>query len=444
MSFYGIKKSMLFNELKKSKINRCVIGFSGGVDSTVLAHLLYRHNLENSECAIQCKLVHVNHGLSKNAMDWEMHCRNFADELGFDFAVERVVVDRRGREGLEAAARTVRREALSKHLDTGVALLTGHHGDDLVENVLLALKRGSGLRGITSMSEEGVFDNGSPLFRPLLSMDKASIYEYAHQHELKWVEDESNSSSDYDRNFLRNEVIPLLKGRWGSFTKTTKNSIALCKEQLKICDTTIGDMYEMGAILEKRHKSMLPVQVLKERKREDPHLFNELIVYWLRDNGVFNYNKKLIDEIWRSVIMVSPDSSPRLLIGDGNAIRRYRDKIMIIPLTDEFELAPHPYSQEWLEGFLSEYGYRSHIGESETANLSKLPKGELGVIYELPDAKSFCCYTEGMPRVLTSKKGKFYKSLGIPLWRRKGTPIITLDGVPVYMLGGHWIRLKLD
>ncbi len=186
------------------------VGFSGGVDSAVLLDLLAN---EAKRRPRKISAVHVHHGLSPNADQWAQACERFCAERDVPLDVARVKVDRRAKVGTEAAAREARYAVYAKRPEPFVAL--GHHLDDQAETVLLQLLRGTGLKGAAAMPlMRTLADSGVTVYRPLLAISRDSILEYARSANLTWVDDESNASVAYDRNYLRHEVAPRLGERF--------------------------------------------------------------------------------------------------------------------------------------------------------------------------------------------------------------------------------------
>jgi tRNA(Ile)-lysidine synthase len=179
---------------------RILVGLSGGVDSVVLLHALAQEGLDLGA-------VHVHHGLSPNADEWARFCRRLCARLRVRLTVRRV----RPKKKTEEAARAARYAALRK-LPFG-ALVLAHQLDDQAETVLLNLLRGAGPRGASGMPARGTID-GRVLLRPLLDVSREAIVAYARDHGLEWVEDESNASDAFSRNFIRLHVAPLLASRY--------------------------------------------------------------------------------------------------------------------------------------------------------------------------------------------------------------------------------------
>jgi tRNA(Ile)-lysidine synthase len=205
-----------------------LVGFSGGLDSTVLLHATSR---VVSGPGLGLGALHVHHGLSRNADAWAASCGEFCASLGIPFTLLRVEVPARSGEGLEAAARRLRHKALADQPADWVLL--AHHADDQAETILHNLFRGSGVRGAAAMPEA----RGRTL-RPLLGLGRAVLLEYAQNRGLKWIEDESNADPRYTRNYLRRELIPAIESRFPRASEQLAAAAALFGET----DSLLNDL----------------------------------------------------------------------------------------------------------------------------------------------------------------------------------------------------------
>lgn len=187
-----------------------LVGYSGGLDSTALLHLLANDASVRSR---GLRAVHVHHGLQTEADAWAEHCLRTCEGLGLDCEVVRATVARDLGLGPEAAARQARRAVFAKTLHAGETLALAQHRDDQAETFLLRALRASGTDGLASMRPWREFAAGW-LWRPLLETPRAALMAYAQARQLSWVEDPSNADTAFDRNFLRRQVLPLLRGRW--------------------------------------------------------------------------------------------------------------------------------------------------------------------------------------------------------------------------------------
>ncbi|MCX7146263.1 MAG: tRNA lysidine(34) synthetase TilS, partial [Sulfuritalea sp.] len=181
-----------------------VVGFSGGLDSTVLLHAA-SGVARNS--AFSLSALHVHHGLSANADAWADACTGVCQELDIPLTHLRVDVPLNSGAGLEASAREKRHKALADHPADWILL--AHHADDQAETVLHNLLRGAGVRGAGAMPE-----SRGRVLRPLLAVTRDELLAYARLHRLAWVEDESNADCRYTRNFLRHQIFPLIASRF--------------------------------------------------------------------------------------------------------------------------------------------------------------------------------------------------------------------------------------
>lgn len=210
-----IENSKLFPRTAK-----LLIAVSGGMDSMVLAHLL--HSLKYN-----IALIHVNYRL--RGIESELDAKlvmDYAKSKGLKFHI--LNLQRKlGKENLQEKARKIRYEYFEKiKSEFGYDyIVTAHHSDDVLESFFYNLNRGAGLKGLKSIPKV----NGSYV-RPFLNIDKQSLFKYAILHQLIYRDDQSNFTNVYDRNFIRNEIIPLIESRFPSFKMMAKRSI----EHLKL------------------------------------------------------------------------------------------------------------------------------------------------------------------------------------------------------------------
>lgn len=187
---------------------RLVVGFSGGVDSTVLLDAL-------AQCRPPQDILawHVHHGLQTAADQWSGHCERVAQSLGVSFGITHLAARPAGT-NLEAWARAARYEALwaAAARFGATALLVAHHADDQVETVLMRLARGSGPAALAGMPAARRHADGW-LLRPLLALGREQIVACARERGLQWVEDPMNEDADLLRSALRTRIVPELARR---------------------------------------------------------------------------------------------------------------------------------------------------------------------------------------------------------------------------------------
>ncbi|ECF0472632.1 tRNA lysidine(34) synthetase TilS, partial [Salmonella enterica subsp. enterica] len=202
--------------------------------------------------------------------------------------------------GIEQGAREARYQAYRQYLQPNQVLVTAQHQDDQAETFLLALKRGSGPAGLSSMPAKMPFEQGY-LLRPLLNITREQIEAYAHEHGLLWIEDDSNQDDRYDRNFLRLHVMPLLTQRWPHFSQAVTRSAALCGEQEALLDELLD--VELQQLIDE-HQS-LDINLLSrcsEIKR------NALLRRWFAKCNKSMPSRSQLSRLWQEVALAKADA----------------------------------------------------------------------------------------------------------------------------------------
>jgi tRNA(Ile)-lysidine synthase len=203
------------------------------MDSVVLLHLL--HAIA-PRFGWRLSVIHVHHGISPNADAWANFCSELCKQYSIPLHIEHVdIASLRDEHGIEAAARKLRHAAFAKQPCDFVAL--AHHADDQAETMFLQLLRGAGIKGVAAMP---LLKSATPhmpaTLRPLLGIPRKTLLEYAQQHALQWVEDESNIDDSYPRNFLRHRLLPLLEERFPSYRDTLARSAQNFAEASELLD----------------------------------------------------------------------------------------------------------------------------------------------------------------------------------------------------------------
>jgi tRNA(Ile)-lysidine synthase len=188
---------------------RIAIAFSGGLDSTVLAHAL----LVSRRKFAHVRLLHVDHGLQPASSDWAKRCAQRARRWRVPIVVLRARIDRQKGESPEAAARDARYELLAAAMLPDEIVVTAQHRDDQAETLLLQLFRGAGVAGLAAMPAVAAFGPGL-IARPLLGFAREELAGYARAHRLDWIEDPTNAQVAFGRNYLRHRVMPAIRERW--------------------------------------------------------------------------------------------------------------------------------------------------------------------------------------------------------------------------------------
>lgn len=307
--------------------DQIVVAYSGGVDSTALllacaaiAHELSEHKLV---------AVHVNHGLSSNAEHWEKHCKVICEGLGVEFRAHRVTLDLNAAMSLEEQARDARYRVFGAECGPDDLLLLAHHQDDQVETILQRLLRGSGPGGLRGMQAVTRRDRLT-LVRPFLEVSRAEIERWVVEQHCAWVEDESNARVDFDRNFLRLQVIPLLQSRWPEMGKTFTRSARLCGETADLLDSYVHA--ELG--LHKDSNGNLLCATLTHIPKTK---LQQLIRCWLSERNVQCPSEKNLLRVIHEVILARTDAHPEVRWGEWS-VSRYKGSLHVYPVLPELDL----------------------------------------------------------------------------------------------------------
>jgi tRNA(Ile)-lysidine synthase len=278
---------------------KLVIGLSGGIDSIVLLHVV--RTLHESVGAL-----HVHHGLSADADHWEQFCRDICTAWSVPLQLARVDVERGSVDGLEAAARRARHGVFAQ-TDADWVLLA-HHRGDRAETLLFNLLRGAGVRGAGAMPE-----SSGRLLRPLLEVGRADIVDYARAHGLTWVDDHSNSDSRYSRNFLRNEILPVLRHRFPAVEQRLASAGARFAETADLIDELA--LLDLGA-----RPPVFPIEVDFLSALSEPRARN-VLRFLLARHGVGIPSEDRLTEALRQFLTAAPDRHPVLAFGN-HVLRR--------------------------------------------------------------------------------------------------------------------------
>ena len=192
------------HQLFKSE-DKILLAVSGGMDSMVMTHLFYKAKLNFA-------IAHCNFGLRGEESDEdELFVKKITKKLKIPFYSESFETENFAESekiSIQMAARVLRYEWFNKLLikENFQFIATAHHLNDTIETVLFNMVRGTGISGL-----HGILPKINNIIRPISFANKEEIYDYIVENQLSWREDSSNQSIKYQRNLIRNEVVPLLK-----------------------------------------------------------------------------------------------------------------------------------------------------------------------------------------------------------------------------------------
>lgn len=293
---------------------RLLVALSGGLDSTALLHgLMHYPGIDASSV----RAVHIHHGLHADAAQWTAHCQRFCDGVNVPLQVVNVDVARDGGEGLEAAARKARYAAFAGAMGDDDVLVTAHHRGDQAETFLLRALRASGPDGLASMRPWRCFANGWH-WRPLLDVPRSALLAHAQDHGLAWIDDPSNTDNVHDRNFLRRQVMPLLRGRWPQVDAAFARSASLSAEA-----TGLLAEQDSRALASARtdDAQVLSVPALKQLL---PARRARVLRHWIAELGLPPLPAQGVAQI-ESQLLVARHDTEAAFAWSGAVIRRWRD-----------------------------------------------------------------------------------------------------------------------
>ena len=377
---------------------RLILAFSGGLDSTVLLHCL----AHIPGCSQKIIAVHVNHGLSAHASSWAQHCQSVCQHLNLTCVIEQVKLETSS--NLEENAREARYAVFQSLLQEGDLLLLGHHQDDQAETLLLQLFRGAGVEGLSAMSAIKPFGLAQ-IARPLLGWPRQQLAAYAQQHQLSWIEDDSNSNRAYSRNFLRHEILPLLQTRWPGVAANLARTAGHCQQARDLLDDWV---VQQNLDLSQATLSVAPLLDMNEAQR------TQILRTWLKRHVPRAPDAAVMQRLLAEVIDAGEEANPLLTLGDY-CVRRYRQTLYVL-------------------------GVEEAVGVLNQAELEKIMASacEQGLVVPA-GARVEVRFRQGGERFFWHGQHKSLKKLfqewGVPGWLRGRIPLVYVDGELVAVLG---------
>ncbi|ASN86736.1 tRNA(Ile)-lysidine synthetase [Pectobacterium versatile] len=382
-----------------------LLAYSGGLDSSVLLHLLVALRQRSG---LPIRAAYIHHGLNPLADSWAEHCCQQCERWQVPFASLPVKVEAQNG-GIEAAARMARYQALQAHLQEGEALLTAQHLDDQSETFLLALKRGSGPAGLSAMAAQSMLGHHR-LVRPLLGISRLQLEAYAQRHQLGWIEDDSNQDERFDRNFLRRQILPRLTQRWPHFPSAVARSAQLCAEQEQLLDELLEESLQAlcqpdGAL---SIDGLAPLSPVRR---------SALLRRWLAQQGATMPAREQLQRLWDEVATSRQDAEPVLQLNQMQ-IRRFRQYLYLLPLMPSLKDRIIPWQSPSCPLSLPD-------------NLGTLSLADNGVAIRAPEngeAVSIRFSTSGTVHIVGRAHGrqikKLWQELNVPPWWRDRTPLV--------------------
>jgi len=306
-------------ELIPDDIQRVFVAFSGGLDSTVLLHLLVAEARE-----FEIIPWHFNHDLLDVADSMEQFCIEQVDSLGLEIRVDHLRLDQ-VESNIEAISRDKRYALFAQHTRAGDCILTAHHADDQAETFLLNALRGSGSAGLRGIARQRMLGDAL-LLRPLLDFSRSQLEDYAGQHELVWFNDPSNQANRFERNYLRNQVLPLMKTRWPHFQAALATASELQSEIQDLLDEVAAEDFSHLKTIVSRGIATLDVEQLLSIS---PARRKNLVRYWIADAGFAVIPHARMQELMNQ-LNAKADALPEIAMPDYS-VRVYDRRLFLVP-----------------------------------------------------------------------------------------------------------------
>jgi tRNA(Ile)-lysidine synthase len=429
---------LMLEQLKrKPNVKRWVVAFSGGLDSTVLLHLLVaaRDSLSSS---IACCALHINHQLSLQSDQWQQHCQNQCQRLNIPFFSEKVDVTVDGK-GVEAAARDARYQVFSEFLNSDDALVMGHHRDDQAETFLLRLMRGAGVLGLSSMAHERKFDD-SVIFRPLLDVSRQQLEAYAKEKGLTWVEDESNQSLAFDRNLLRHEIIPRLESRWPQVKKQLVNTVGHLQQSQRL----LGELAEIDLQQLDSRKERCGVSIDWNRLRTlSMDRISNVLRFWCQQQSIPLPNTQQMAQIHEQFFSQNAMLTSAIVQWAGYELRQFNRRLYLMKALENFD-AQNDVRKWDIEGDfdlgqgdklirLSPGVKVSTVGAKSVASLNIKGSEQIEIRWRQGGER---CTPVGRSGSQTVKK--LLQEYQLETWLRDRVPLVYIDG-QLAAVGDLWV-----
>lgn len=387
------------------------VAYSGGLDSHVLLHTVASKLVNNPHYAVRA--IHVNHGMQSCSDQWADHCLEVCQELDIPLEVVDVQVVDNG-DGPEASARLARYEAFDQFLATGEHLLLAQHADDQAETFLLQALRGAGPDGLASIPRKRTFGDAYML-RPLLGCSRQSIEQYANANDLRWIEDPSNLNNQFDRNYLRNTILPQLKSRWPAAAQTLSRSAVRCSAASQ---AMIGLAQEDLKLTRVRGGAELIVSELKSLPKERAY---NVLRLWVRQAGLRMPRLQDLVQVHANLVCAREDSQGVVNVRDYE-FRRHSDLLYLLPPQSPVE----PFALMWQAPF--DELYIEQTGES----LTRERCAEQGI--SLPESGHVLVRNRTGGELIKLGEPAFHKAVkkllqesAVPPWEREAIPLLYIN-----------------
>ena len=419
---------------KFNKANHLYVGYSGGLDSHVLLHVIIELIGKKRITA-----VHVNHQLSSNSDIWQKHCEDRCLEIGVNIICKTVSIKNRGT-GIEDAARNARYSVFEKLLKKNDLLILAHHADDQIETMLFRLFRGSGIKGMSGMPISRLLGNGE-LFRPLLPFFRRDLESYASANQINWIEDDSNLDIAFDRNFIRHKLIPTINERWPNSSFKLNRSANIFAESDFLINILAQKDFKIVKEVSERVGWSISIDKLNgfEIIRQ-----KNILRYWFNLHNLTLPSYAVLDNALNQMIGSKIDAEPFVSWGDLQ-LRRFNKKLYLLPLNfeDPNYSVKKKKGRELLEKNSIKWDGSSHLILPDSSSLCVKLKMKGGLRIDVKKNLEIRfrsggerCKPQGRSGSNTLKK--LFQEYSLEPWLRNNIPLIYIDN-RLAAVGDLWV-----
>ena len=411
-----------------SSPRKFLVAYSGGLDSHVLLHLFSQIVSDG----INLRAVYVNHGLQTDANQWAIHCQTICAALKVPYASLNLHLSIAKGESIEEVARNSRYQALADELNDDEILVTAHHQNDQAETLLLQLFRGAGVSGLASMPLQNTFNSDKHIhFRPLLGYSRVAIEAYAKSHNLQYIEDPSNKDTSFDRNYLRQLIMPQLRERWLGIDKTISRAAFIQAETKSLLDELAAE--KLPEVLttdayyaENKNTRSLPPLDISKLSQLNANKQRLIIRYWISQQGFMHPSDTKLAHIFSDVINAADDKQP-MIEWSGVELRRYQKQLYIMaPLSEHDAKRIIPWNPN-----------EAYIIDSLSL---KVEQSCLDTALNTINEKVTIRFRQGGETIEMPKRGNIslknlFQELRVPPWIRSRLPLIYIGEKLVKIVG---------
>ena len=307
---------------------RLWLACSGGRDSLALAALCVQL-YQQSKLPFLPQLLHVNHGLQAASGAWSAHVAQWAKVQKIPCRILRAQVD--GHD--EQAARQARYDVMRAQLNQDDVLLLAHHADDQAETVLMRLIQGAGVNGLSAMQPWRIQTQGAhriALWRPWLTIKRATISAYAQRLKLPYIDDPTNDAGDNVRSGLRRDIMPILASYNSNVIDNIARSAQLLSDAQLIINAQAGEDLQQIEIASLQLPPAQRVLNIDKLQKLPIYRQRQLLHYWLGQDEPLPPAKQLVDDVL-SLSQRDDNDHQTALFWQGRkasyTIRRYRQQL---------------------------------------------------------------------------------------------------------------------